>query len=123
MSRKSVLQRQVLTLYRDMLKVSATKEGEAGAKIADLCRRHGISEPTFHRWKAKYGGMEPSDARKLKALEDENRRLKELVADLTLDNQALKMVRDAKPWTTIPPALKGKEFTVDIPVVFDLQNG
>ena len=73
------------------------KEKEAGVKLADLCRRHGISEQTFHRWKAKFGGMEVNDARRLKQLEDENRRLKHLVADLTLDNQALTAIT-AKKW-------------------------
>lgn len=73
------------------------KEKEAGAKLADLCRRHGISEQTFHRWKAKFGGMEVNEARRLKQLEEENRRLKHLVADLTLDNQALKAIA-AKKW-------------------------
>ena len=72
--------------------IKILKEKEAGAKLADLCRRHGISEQTFHRWKAKFGGMEVNDARRLKQLEDENRRLKHLVADLTLDNQALKAI-------------------------------
>lgn len=77
--------------------IKILKEKEAGAKLADLCRQHGISEQTFHRWKAKFGGMEVTDARRLKALEDENRRLKHLVADLTLDNQALKAIT-AKKW-------------------------
>lgn len=77
--------------------IKVLKEKEAGAKLADLCRRHGISEQTFHRWKAKFGGMEVNDARRLKQLEDENRRLKHLVADLTLDNQALKAIT-AKKW-------------------------
>lgn len=72
--------------------IKIIKEKEAGVKLADLCRRHGISEQTFHRWKAKFGGMEVNEARRLKQLEDENRRLKHLVADLTLDNQALKYV-------------------------------
>jgi putative transposase len=72
------------------------KEAEAGRKIAELCRAHGISEQTYHRWKQKYGGMGLSDARRLKQLEDENRRLKRLVADLTLDNQALKDVVSRK---------------------------
>jgi putative transposase len=66
------------------------KEGEAGARTVDLCRRHGISSNTFYRWKAKYGGMEASEARRLKSLEDENRRLKRIVADLSLDNHVLK---------------------------------
>jgi putative transposase len=70
--------------------IAVLKEAEAGAKTADLCRRHGVSEQTFYRWKARYGGLEVSDLRRLRQLEDENSRLKRLVADLTLDNQALK---------------------------------
>ncbi len=72
--------------------IKILKEREAGAKLADICRRYGISEPTFYSWKAKLGGMDVNEARRLKQLEDENRRLKHLVADLTLDNQALKFV-------------------------------
>ena len=72
--------------------IGVLKEIEAGGKVGDVCRKHGISGPTYHRWKAKYGGLEVSEARRLRALEDENRRLKSLVADLTLDNQALKLV-------------------------------
>lgn len=72
------------------------QEAEAGTKIMDLCRKHGISDATYYNWKAKYGGMTVSEARKLKALEDENRRLKHIVADLTLDNQALKAVIEKK---------------------------
>ena len=77
--------------------IAALKEHDAGARVRDLSRKLGITEHTFYRWRAKYGGMEVSDARKLKALEDENRRLKHLVADLTLDNQMLKAV-NAKKW-------------------------
>ena len=76
--------------------IKVLKEKEAGAKVADLCRRHGISEQTFHRWKAKFGGLEINEARRLKQLEDENRRLKHLVADLTLDNQASKAITAKK---------------------------
>lgn len=76
--------------------IGVLKEAEAGAKVGELCRRHGISEPTYHRWRSKYGGMEVSEAKRLRALEDENRRLKHLVADLTLDNQALKAVLSKK---------------------------
>ncbi len=72
------------------------QEAEAGTKIIDLCRKHGISDATYYNWKAKYGGMTVSDAKKLKVLEDENRRLKHIVADLTLDNQALKAVVEKK---------------------------
>ena len=60
--------------------------------MIELCRKYGISDQTYYNWKAKYGGMTASDARKLKQLEQENRKLKHLVADLTLDNQALKLV-------------------------------
>ncbi len=72
--------------------IGVLKDALAGAKVAELVRKHGISEHTFYRWKAKYGGMEVSEARRLKLLEEENRRLKSVVADLTLDNQALKAV-------------------------------
>jgi len=65
-------------------------EHEAGAKTPELCRRHGISDATFYKWKAKYGGLEVSEARRLKSLEDENRRLKKLLAESMLDNAALK---------------------------------
>lgn len=66
------------------------KESELGVKNIDICRKYGISEQTFYNWKNKYGGMDVSDARKLKVLEDENRKLKGLVADLSLDNKILK---------------------------------
>lgn len=70
--------------------IGVLKEAEAGKKTSDLCRQHGITEQTFYRWKAKYGGMELSDAKRLKTLEEENRRLKRLVAEQMLDNQVLK---------------------------------
>ena len=66
------------------------QEGEAGAKAADLCRKHGISDATYYNWKAKYTGLTVSELRRLKALEAENRRLKQIVADQALDNLALK---------------------------------
>jgi len=72
--------------------IGILKEAEAGIAVIELCRKYGISDQTYYNWKAKYGGMTVSDARKLKQLEEENRRLKHLVADLTLDNQALKSV-------------------------------
>ncbi len=78
--------------YSEEQIISILKEAEAGIAVIDLCRKYGISDQTYYNWKAKYGGMTVSDARKLKQLEDENRRLKHLVADLTLDNQALKSV-------------------------------
>jgi putative transposase len=68
------------------------REQEAGMATAEVCRRHGISEQTFYRWKARYGGMAPSDAAKLKSLEEENRRLKKLLAEAMLDVVALKDV-------------------------------
>ena len=70
--------------------IAVLKEAEAGAKTKELCRRHGISEATFYNWKAKYAGMTVSEARRLKALEDENRKLKKLLAESMLDNAALK---------------------------------
>ena len=72
------------------------QEAEAGTKVIDLCRKHGISDATYYNWKAKYGGMTVSDAKKLKVLEDENRRLKRIVADQALDIQALKAVVEKK---------------------------
>ena len=76
--------------------IGVLKEAEAGMKVGEICRKHGICEPTYYRWKAKYGGLEVNEARRLKQLEEENRRLKHLVADLTLDNQALKAVLSKK---------------------------
>jgi putative transposase len=70
--------------------IGILREAEAGAKTPEVCRRHGISEATFYKWKAKYGGLEISEARRLKSLEDENRRLKKLLAEAMLDNAALK---------------------------------
>ena len=78
--------------YTEEQIIAVLKEGEAGAPVADLCRKYGMSDATYYNWKAKYGGMTASDVKKLRQLEDENRRLKHLVADLTLDNQALKAV-------------------------------
>jgi len=72
--------------------IRALKENTAGKKATDIIRELGISEQTFYRWKSKFGGMEVSEARRLKQLEEENRRLKELVANLTLDNHILKEV-------------------------------
>ena len=77
--------------------INILKSVEAGQRVADACRAHGISEQTYHRWKAKFGGLDVNEARRLKALEDENRRLKAAVADLTLDNRMLKDVL-AKKW-------------------------
>ena len=76
--------------------IGILKEAEAGVKTADLCRKHAISTATYYAWKAKYGGMEVDDAKRLRSLEDENRRLKQLVADQALDIQALKTVLTKK---------------------------
>lgn len=70
--------------------IGILKEHEAGVTVADLCRRHGMSSASFYAWKSKFGGMEVSDAKKLKALESENAKLKRLLADAMLDNTALK---------------------------------
>lgn len=83
--------------YTEEQIIRALKEVDAGAKASDVCRRIGISEQTFYRWKSKYGGMDVSDAKRLRQLEDENSRLKRLLADQLLDNAALKAVL-AKKW-------------------------
>jgi putative transposase len=77
--------------------IAILKEQESGVSTADVCRRHGISSATFYKWKARFGGMEVSEARRLKALEDENARLKRLLADAMLDNAMLRDVA-AKKW-------------------------
>src|SRR6202165_4533599 len=70
--------------------IGILKEHEAGVSVADLCRKHGVSDASIYKWKAKFGGMEVSEAKRLKTLEDENTRLKRLLADAMLDNAALK---------------------------------
>lgn len=76
--------------------IGVLREQEAGAATADVCRRHGISSATFYNWKAKFGGMDISDAKRLKALEDENAKLKKLLAETMLDNAILKDVASKK---------------------------
>ena len=76
--------------------IGVLKEAETGAKTADICRRHGISDATFYKWKSKYGGLEVSDAKRLKALEDENAKLKKLLAEAMLDIESLKVVARGK---------------------------
>jgi len=76
--------------------IAILREQEAGSKTADVCRKHGISGATFYKWKAKYGGLDVSDARRLKTLEDENRRLKKLLAEAMLDNAMLKDINEKK---------------------------
>jgi putative transposase len=83
--------------YTEEQIIGILKESETGAKNQDLCRKHGMSEASLCKWKAKFGGMDVSDARRLKALETENGRLKRIVADLTLDIQVLKDI-NSKNW-------------------------
>jgi putative transposase len=81
MKRKQFTEEQIIRILQ---------EADAGMKVADLCRKYGFSDATFYNWKSKFGGMSLSEARRLKTLEQENSRLKRLVADLTLDNQVLR---------------------------------
>ena len=83
--------------YSEEQIIGALQEVDRGSKVADVCRRAGVSKVTFYRWKAKFSGMQVSDAKRLRQLEDENRRLKHLVADLTLEKQAL-MAALGKKW-------------------------
>jgi len=76
--------------------VSILHQQESGRTVKDICREHGISDATFYNWKAKYGGMEVSDVKKMKDLEEENSRLKRIVANLTLENDAIKTVLEKK---------------------------
>jgi putative transposase len=88
MKRKRFTEEQIITIL---------KEHEAGSSVVDLARHHGVAENTIYRWKSKYGGMEVSDAKRLRALEAENNKLKRLYADAMLDNQALREI-NAKKW-------------------------
>jgi putative transposase len=72
--------------------IAVLKEAQAGAKVDDVCRRHGISQPTYYKWKQRFGGLEVSDAKRLRLLEEENRKLKKLVADQALDAMVLKEI-------------------------------
>lgn len=76
--------------YSEEQIIAVLREGAAGAKVADLCRKYGMSDATYYNWKAKYTGMTVSDLKRLKSLENENRRLKQIVAEQALDNQTLK---------------------------------
>ena len=87
MKRSSFSEEQIIGILR---------EQETGQKTADVCRRHGISEATFYKWKSKYGGLDVSEAKRLKSLEDENIRLKKLLAEAMLDNAMLKDVASKK---------------------------
>ena len=76
--------------------IGVLKQAEAGMKTAEICRQHGVSAATYYKWKAKYGGLEVSEARRLRQLEEENRRLKQMVAEQALDIQALRAVVSKK---------------------------
>jgi putative transposase len=76
--------------YSESQIVGILKEADAGVKVADICRKYGISDATYYKWKSKYGGLEVSDVRRMRELEAENSRLKRMYADLSLENQALK---------------------------------
>ncbi len=82
--------------YTESQIVKALKEVEGGRNVKDMCRDYGISEATYYNWKSKYGGMEASDIKRLKVLEDENRRLKQMYAELSLDNKVLKDIVEKK---------------------------
>ena len=87
MKRKNYTEEQIINIL---------KEAESGVPAKDLCRKHGISAASFYAWKRKYGGMDVSEAKRLKALEEENRRLKKLVAEQALDNALLKEINEKK---------------------------
>jgi len=76
--------------------IAILREQEAGSPTADVCRKHGVSSATFYKWKAKFGGLEVSDAKRLKALEDENAKLKKILAETILDNAILKDINSRK---------------------------
>ncbi len=82
--------------FTDEQIIGILREQEAGAKVADLCRKHGMSEATLYNWKANYGGMDASDAKRLKALEDENAKLEKLLAETMLDASALRELLSKK---------------------------
>jgi putative transposase len=85
--------------YTEEQILAAVKQLEAGRTAKELARELGVADQTLYNWKAKYGGSEPSDARRLRSLEEENRRLKEMVADLSLDREALKAVLRKNGWS------------------------
>lgn len=86
------------TRFTETQIVSILKQQEGGLSVKDICREHSISEATFYNWKSKYGGMEASDVRRLKDLEEENNQLKRMYADLALDNKILKDLFTKKGW-------------------------
>ena len=79
--------------------VSILKEADNGIKVSDLCRQHGISQPTYYNWKSKYGGLSVSELKRIKELEAEHSKLKRMYADLAMENDALKELLEKKPWS------------------------
>ncbi len=100
MKRKRFTEEQIITVLR---------EHEAGAKTGDLARKHGVSEATLYNWKSKYGGMDVSDAKRLKALEEENTKLKKLLAEQMLDAAALRELLSKNVWPA-PPGQVSRSF-------------
>jgi len=80
--------------FTDAQIIGIVKEHDAGVAAKDLCRKYGVSPPTFYKWKSKFGGMDVSDVAKMRALQDENRRLRKAVADLVLEKEALKIIAE-----------------------------
>ncbi len=85
--------------------IGILKEHEAGIPVSDLCRKHGVSDASIYKWKARFGGMDVSEAKRLRALEDENAKLKRMLADAMLDNVALKDLLGKNVWSA--PSLQG----------------
>src|SRR2546425_1708848 len=90
--------------------IAILKQGEAGLTTAELCRQHGISEQTYYRWKAKYGGMDSGEAKRLKQLEEEKRKVKQVVGELTLDNPAVKNQDQSHGGGHGSPRMRGGQF-------------
>lgn len=84
------------TRFSESQIIRVLKEGETGIPVEELCRKHGVGQSTYYKWRAKYGGMELSDLKKMKALEEENQRLKRLYAEVSLDKQILQDIVDGK---------------------------
>lgn len=79
--------------------VSILKEADSCIKVSDLCRQHGISQPTYYQWKSKYGGLSVSELKRIKEIESEHSKLKRMYADLAMENDALKELLEKKPWS------------------------
>lgn len=84
--------------YTESQIIGVLKEVDAGRKVEEVCRQHGISSATYYNWKSKYGGMEASDVKRLKELEEENAKLKKMFADVSLENNAIKELVEKKGW-------------------------